>query len=175
MCKVFCNRASIATVTNHNHEPISPYPRGTGERTTKPEVTSEEEFRVTKTEIERDVGQQCWRSDKPEEDLWMETGERETPGTQEEQRDGETERRKTAKEDRRRPETGEQLLEDPKIPREMQRRNKGSRHVPGGAWHTQVRSYFTLKLLPEWLKGGRSLEGVEGGLGKRCLREGDTI
>ncbi|KAJ1098517.1 hypothetical protein NDU88_003627 [Pleurodeles waltl] len=73
-----CNWASIATVTSHNPEQISSYPRGTGERISNPEVTSEEEFRVAETEIERDVGQGCWRSDKPEGDLWTETGKGDT-------------------------------------------------------------------------------------------------
>ncbi|KAJ1079824.1 hypothetical protein NDU88_000057 [Pleurodeles waltl] len=52
--------------------------RGTGERISKAEVTSEEEFRVAEAEIERDVGQCGWWSDKPEGDLWTETGEKET-------------------------------------------------------------------------------------------------
>ncbi|KAJ1134743.1 hypothetical protein NDU88_001190 [Pleurodeles waltl] len=69
------------------------------ERTTKPEVTSEEEFQVTNTEIEGAVGQMVCGSDKPEEDLWTETGERKTPGTQGGQRPRETERRETANED----------------------------------------------------------------------------
>ncbi|KAJ1161113.1 hypothetical protein NDU88_001601 [Pleurodeles waltl] len=132
---------------NHNHEPITLYPGGTAERTTKPDVTLEEEFRVTNTEIERSVGQNVCGSDKPEEDLWTETGERETPGAQGGQRPRETERRETANEDRRRPETGEQLREDLKIPRETPRRNEGSHHVPGGAWHTQAPvSYFAGRL-----------------------------
>ncbi|KAJ1113995.1 hypothetical protein NDU88_002235 [Pleurodeles waltl] len=101
-------------------------------RITNPEVTSEEEFRVAQTEIERDVGQKVLRSDKPEGDLWTETGEKETPGVPGEQRDGETGEMKAANEYRRRLETGEQLQEAPKSPRETPRKNRGSCHVPGG-------------------------------------------
>ncbi|KAJ1171894.1 hypothetical protein NDU88_003751 [Pleurodeles waltl] len=167
---VLCNRASIATVTHHFPKPISSYPRGTRERTI---MTLEEEFPIGETE--RDVGRCVETPDKPEGVLRTETGEKGTPGVPGEPRDEETGERKAANEDRWRLETGEQLREAPKSSRETLGENGGSRHVPGGAWHTQVRSYLRFKLLPEWLQGGKSLMGVKGGLGERCFKEGENV
>ncbi|KAJ1111476.1 hypothetical protein NDU88_008800 [Pleurodeles waltl] len=140
-------------------------PGGTAARTDEQEVTSEQAIPVTKTEIGREAEQKVCVSDKPEDDMWIVTEERVTPGIEGGTRIWETEERETKNKDRRNPETKEQLRTDPKIPIETPRRNGESRHVPGGAWHTQVRSYLTIKFLPEWRRGGRSPEGVEGGLG----------
>ncbi|KAJ1166137.1 hypothetical protein NDU88_006546 [Pleurodeles waltl] len=109
-------------------------------RTTKQEVTSEEECQVTKTEIGRAAGRKTGVPDKPEEDLWTETEERGTPGIKGGTQIGDTEGRETANKDRQRPETEKQLRADPKIPIETPSSSEESCHVPGGAWHTQVRS-----------------------------------
>ncbi|KAJ1157720.1 hypothetical protein NDU88_010420 [Pleurodeles waltl] len=98
-------------------------------------MTSEEEFPGEETEI--DVGRRVEESEKPEGDLRSKTEEREMSGEPGEPRDRETGAKKAANEDRRRLKTGEQLCEAPKSSRETPGKNGGSRHVPGGAWHTQ--------------------------------------
>ncbi|KAJ1196323.1 hypothetical protein NDU88_000194 [Pleurodeles waltl] len=133
--KCHCNQASIATVTHHLPEPTSPYPRGSRERTGISEMTSEEEFPGEETEINE--GRRTGESEKPEGDLRSKTAERETTGEPREPRDGETRERKATNEDRRRLETSEQQCVVMKSSREAPGKYAGSRHVPGGAWHSQ--------------------------------------
>ncbi|KAJ1100590.1 hypothetical protein NDU88_005671 [Pleurodeles waltl] len=99
-------------------------------------MSSEKEFPGEGTEI--DVGRRAGASEKPEGDLRSKTAERETPGEPREPRDRGSEEGKAAHEDRRRLETGKQLCEKPKSSRETPGTHGGSRHVPRGAWHSQV-------------------------------------
>ncbi|KAJ1178989.1 hypothetical protein NDU88_004228 [Pleurodeles waltl] len=95
----------------------------------------------------------------------METEWRATQGAEGGTESRETDEREVSNDGRGNPETGGQLGTDPKTPTETLRRNEERCHVPGGAWHTQVRSYLKLKFRPEWMRGGRKLEGTEEGLG----------
>ncbi|KAJ1158468.1 hypothetical protein NDU88_011156 [Pleurodeles waltl] len=72
--------------------------------------------------------------------------ERVTPGTEGGTRTWEGDERETTNDIRGNPETEKQLQTDPKTPTETPRRNGESRHIPGGAWHTQ-RYQFCFDLL----------------------------
>ncbi|KAJ1214192.1 hypothetical protein NDU88_001818 [Pleurodeles waltl] len=150
-------------------------PRGTAGRTDEQEVTSDLYIRVTRTEILRGEKRKWCVPDKPEEDLWTETEERVTPRTERGTGTWEADECETTNDVRGNPETKKQLRPDPKTPTETPRRNGESHHVPGGAWHTQVRLYLKLKLLPEWMRGGRNLEGAEGGLGQENKERGNGL
>ncbi|KAJ1200939.1 hypothetical protein NDU88_004760 [Pleurodeles waltl] len=124
-------------------------PGGTAGRTAEQEGTSDPDIRVTRTEISGGEKRE-WRA---------------MPGAEGGTESRENDEREDSNDGRRSPETGGQLGTDPKSPTETLRRNEEHRHLPGGAWHTQVRSYLKLKLLPEWMRGGRKLEETEEGLG----------
>ncbi|KAJ1181313.1 hypothetical protein NDU88_006521 [Pleurodeles waltl] len=48
--------------------------------------------------------------------------------------------------------------EDDREDAEIQGRHEQLRHVPGGAWLTQVRAYRRVNLLPEWMQVGKETE-----------------
>ncbi|KAJ1207673.1 hypothetical protein NDU88_003063 [Pleurodeles waltl] len=126
----------------HSPAPMSSCPGGTATRTDEHEVRSDPDIRVTKTEIGREEERKGCVSDKPEEDL--STEKRAKPGIEGGTGIWEADERKTTNKDRRSPATEEQLRTDPKISIEMPRRNGESRHVPGGAWHTQLFSLISI-------------------------------
>ncbi|KAJ1218821.1 hypothetical protein NDU88_006393 [Pleurodeles waltl] len=164
-----CNLASIATVTHRLPEPTSTYPRGTQERTGIEELMSDEEFQRGEVEIE--AGLSAEASEKPEAVLRSRTAERETQGEQQESRDGESRGKEADNENRRKRETGVELYGAPKSSREPAGKHGGSRHVPGVAWHSQVRLYLKLNFLP----GGRKSSGAEGRTGERSCKEGEVL
>ncbi|KAJ1136640.1 hypothetical protein NDU88_003055 [Pleurodeles waltl] len=98
-------------------------PGGTAARTDEQEVTSEPDIRVSKTQIWREEERKVCVSDRPEEDLWTEMEERVTPGIEGGTGIWESDECETTNEDRRNPETEEQLRTDPKISIETPRRN----------------------------------------------------
>ncbi|KAJ1202948.1 hypothetical protein NDU88_006743 [Pleurodeles waltl] len=150
---------------SHIPEPMESCPGGAAGRTAEQEGTSDPDIQVTRTEISGGEKREWGRPDKPECDSWMETEWGATPGAEGGTESRENDEREDSNDGRGNPETGGQLGTDPKSPTETPRINEEHRHIPGGAWHTQVRLYLKLKLLPEWMRGGRKPEGTEEGLG----------
>ncbi|KAJ1123656.1 hypothetical protein NDU88_002124 [Pleurodeles waltl] len=140
-------------------------PRGTPRRTTDLEGISDPDIRVTRTEIFGEEKRESRRPDKLEGDSRSrtETGWRATPGAEGGTESRENDDSEDSNGGSENPETAGQLETGPKTPTETPMRNEQRCHVPGGAWLTQVRLYLKLKLMPEWMRGGRELEGNEEG------------
>ncbi|KAJ1201570.1 hypothetical protein NDU88_005378 [Pleurodeles waltl] len=134
-----CNRVPVATVTEQSPEPDGPYSGGTAARGVNPEVESDTDIR------ERDARgeEERRRTARIREMGGAEPGERvSTPSTESRTAGGDTE------------EDGETDEEDAEKPRD----NAQRRHVPGGAWHSQVRAYLIVKILPEWMQVDKKRE-----------------
>ncbi|KAJ1151359.1 hypothetical protein NDU88_004141 [Pleurodeles waltl] len=120
-------------VTQQSPKPDGPYPWGTASRIANPEVESDTDIREREAKGEEEKQEAARAGEmagaEPEERVSSpSTGTRTAGGDIEE--DGETD------------------AEDA----EKSRDNDQHRHVPGGAWLSQVRAYLIVKVLPEWMR-----------------------
>ncbi|KAJ1189306.1 hypothetical protein NDU88_006054 [Pleurodeles waltl] len=146
-----CHRASIVSVTNGSPGPTESYPGVTYKRTADPEEVSDLDIWDVAAAIIEEEKPEWVCPDKSEEDPWSrtETEWRTAPGAEERTESREEDASENANDISRDPETAGSLEKGQKTPTETPRRNEQCRHVPGGAWLTQVRSCLRLKFLPE--------------------------
>ncbi|KAJ1199734.1 hypothetical protein NDU88_003567 [Pleurodeles waltl] len=131
-----CSRGRANSVSSCHDD------RGAGVSDTHPDFRG-------RGDLKREDGQEKrWR--EPNADVWKWIGTTDAERNDQEQHRAELENPdgvKTA-EGRRNQEPSEDTLR--------------TRHVPGGAWHTKVRSLLRDRQLFKWEKGGRREEGREG-------------
>ncbi|KAJ1141938.1 hypothetical protein NDU88_008266 [Pleurodeles waltl] len=153
---IWCNQASIATVTNGSPGPTESYPGGTYKGAADPEEVSDPDIRDAAATVIEEEKPEWVCPDKSTEDPWsrMETKWRTAPGAEERTESREEDACGNANDRSRDSETVGSLEKNQKTPTETPRRNEQRRHVPGRAWITQVRLYLRLKFLPEWIRGG---------------------
>ncbi|KAJ1189647.1 hypothetical protein NDU88_006391 [Pleurodeles waltl] len=139
----FCNRASVAAVTNSSPGPAEPYPGGTHGSHEDPEVISSTDIRDRTASVERDTDPGKQRAGEMEGDASEERAEPSSEGGI----------RSVQEEEDRKDE-------------EIRGSHEQRRHVPGGAWLTQVCAYLRVNLLPEWMRVGKERGRTNGEPGR---------
>ncbi|KAJ1128086.1 hypothetical protein NDU88_006467 [Pleurodeles waltl] len=134
------------------------YPGATYKRISNPEELSDPDIQDATVTIKEKEKPEWVCPNTSEEEPCGKTERRTARGAEERTESREANAGENANDGRSDPKTVGGLEKGQKTPTETPRRTEQRRHVPGGAWLTQVRSYLRFKFLPEWIRGGSERE-----------------